>query len=181
MSLFTGINATSVFANTPRNKVSLVLLADRISIALTGQPASAEDRQLILNGQITLTDYFNKFKSDPRFEIRFANFWNEILGINSPINFDSFTKPDGSTVYTNMVQALGTTTIPANVQRELFERHMSVPPNYVPETYNTWVTRLTFDSNFNTPLDDLISVDYDTPGKNENWWNGLQDCGCSLS
>jgi hypothetical protein len=102
------LSATSVFpslsfdsaqaqpAPTALKKSQLARLADRVSLVLTGDMASAEDKAEVVKGTLSLENLAEKLKTNPKTEEQLAKFWLEKLKISSAVPIGTISKTDNS-------------------------------------------------------------------------------------
>ncbi|RYZ54145.1 MAG: hypothetical protein EOP07_16515 [Proteobacteria bacterium] len=70
--------------------------AEKVSIALTGKPLSADLRKKFIDEQITLDALADQLSKSPDFVEYFAQFWTKLLGMQSPIDVYALKNTKGN-------------------------------------------------------------------------------------
>ena len=68
-------------AEAPTHVPSQAAIADRISVIMTGMPASAEDQKALKSGTLNAVTLAEKYRNTPQFEAKLALYWSQLLGL----------------------------------------------------------------------------------------------------
>ena len=78
-------------AEAPSHVPSQAAIADRISVIMTGMPASAEDQKSLESGTLNAVTLAEKYRNTPQFEAKLALYWSRLLGLRLPIDLFSLS------------------------------------------------------------------------------------------
>lgn len=73
-------------ANAAAVELIDVRRAEKVSLALTGRPLTAENRAAILKGTLTLDALAEQMTKGPAFIEHFAEFWSRVIGVQVPVD-----------------------------------------------------------------------------------------------
>lgn len=146
------------------NARSRALLIDRIAMALTGQPASAQQKQDFVNGTRQLDEIIDDFKRDRRFEMNLAKYWLEVMKIDQPFDFNALQNSSG-TPMANLIKP----TAPTGTITGFSGSHPSCGGHAQEGIYRL---RDNPNSNLLSTNDDSITID------GVEYRDALWDCGC---
>ncbi len=152
-----------------KKTVKDIFMLDRVALALTGMPASMQDKKDFSAGRKRLDDLLEQYKKHPRFEMKVAEFWNEVLKIDKPIDImGSYSQrkttgtPGGNFRYFRAILAGGSqsfTSLHAQYHPSCKSPGNSYSPLFVMNILKP-------------PLEDRFTVN----GK--EYLNSLYNCGC---
>jgi len=72
--------------------------ADKVAIALTGQPLPSDLRTRFINEQITLEALADQLSASPEFIEHFAQYWTKLIGMQSPIDVYALKNTKGQDI-----------------------------------------------------------------------------------